>query len=155
MSNLTLDYTGEQVPTQGLVTSPIQAASQIQAGYLPANLIDLHVNEFRDATLGYILRDTTNHDTVLGVLCAAMRSVQDLNVSKIYGEYLTACSYSWGRNDLALKAITHNAPENTTKFVWAVAQAMAKQMPGPFYQTLLVSQLHQAENAWQEMYPTS
>ncbi len=155
MSNLTLDFTGEQVPTRGLITSPLQAAPQIQAGYLPANLVDMHVNEFRDATLGYILRDTTDHDTVLGVLCAAMRSVSDISVSRIYTEYLSAIAFSWGRNDLALKAITHNKPETTTTFVWAVAQAMSKQMPGPFYQTLLVSQLDQAEKSWHEMYPQS
>ena len=151
MSNLTLDFTGEFVPSQGLITTPLQAATQLMGGCLPVNIIDMHSNEFRDATLGYILRDATDHDPVLSVLCGAIRSVQDSSRANIYREYLSAISFSWGYKELTLKAITHDKPENTGAFIWAVAQAMNKQMPGPFYQTLLVSQLHQAENAWAQM----
>lgn len=150
MSNWTLDHTGEMVPTQGLAASPLQAAHQIMSGYMPSNLMDLHGNDFRDATLGYILRDTANHQTVLEVLAAAVRSANDYARTRIFAEYLVACAFSWGHNDLVLKAITHHQPSETTPFIWSVAQAMAKQMPGPFYQTLLVSQMTQSENNWQQ-----
>ena len=73
MSNLTVDYTGEQTPTQGLVVTPLQAANQIMQGYVPANLVDLSTNlHFRDVVLGIILRDTTDHSTVLSTLCSAL-----------------------------------------------------------------------------------
>lgn len=44
MSNLTVDYTGEYVPTQGLATTPLQASTQLLQGYVPANLTDLSTN---------------------------------------------------------------------------------------------------------------
>lgn len=146
-----LEYTGENVPTQGLVTTPLQAATQIMQGYVPANLLDMSTSDyFRDAVIGYVLRDTTDHDTVLKILCSAVRSTSEVSKTRKYAEYLASIAYSWEHKQLALKAITKHGPEETSQFLWAVAQAMSKQMPGPFYQTLLVSQLTQAEASWAE-----
>lgn len=151
MSNQSVDYTGENTPTQGLVTTPLQAATQIMQGYIPANLLDMSTNDyFRDVVLGYVLRDTTDQDTVLNALCSALRGAPDTVRTRKYAEYLAAVAYSWGHKELALKALMRNRPEETTSFLWSVAQAMNKQMPGPFYQTLLVSQLPQAELKWEE-----
>ena len=149
MSNLTVDYTGELTPTQGLVTTPLQAANQIMQGYVPANLVDLSTNlHFRDVVLGIVLRDTTDHDTVLSTLCSALRSSASDNHIKTFSEYAAAVAYSWGENVTALSAITRNKPENASSFIWSVAQAMSKQMPGPFYQTILVSSLPLAESSY-------
>ena len=149
MSNLTVDYTGELTPTQGLVVTPLQAANQIMQGYVPANLVDLSTNlHFRDVVLGIILRDTTDHDTVLSTLCSALRSSASDNHIKTFSEYAAAVAYSWGENVTALSAITRNKPENASSFIWSVAQAMSKQMPGPFYQTILVSSLPLAESSY-------
>lgn len=149
MSNLTVDYTGEFVPTQGLASSPVQAAHQIMQGYMPGNILDLSNNHtFRDVLLGYILRDTTDQDTVLNILCASLRSAMDESQVRILSEYTAAVAYSWGHPKVAVQAIARNKPENATSFIWSVAQAMSKQMPGPFYQTLVVSQLPQAEAAY-------
>jgi hypothetical protein len=146
MSNLTVDYTGEFVPTQGLASTPIQAAHQIIQGYVPANLADLSTaNHFRDVVLGYVLRDATNQEAVLGALCNAMRGASDEANIRILSEYTACVAFSWGYPDVAAKAIARNKPENASSFIWSVAQAMYKQMPGPFYQTLVVSQLAQAE----------
>jgi len=151
MSNQSVDYTGENTPTQGLVTTPLQAATQIMQGYIPANLLDMGTNDyFRDVVLGYVLRDTTDQDTVLNVLCSALRGAPDTVRARKYAEYVAAVAFSWGHKELALKALMRNRPEETTSFLWSVAQAMNKQMPGPFYQTLLVSQLPQAEMKWEE-----
>lgn len=149
MSNLTVDYTGEFLPTQGLASTPLQAANQIMQGYVPANLVDLSTNHnFRDVVLGYLLRDATDQDTVLKTLCSAMRSAADEAHVRILSEYAACVAYSWGHSQLAVQVIARNKPENATTFIWSVAQAMTKQMPGPFYQTLVVSQLPQAEAAY-------
>jgi hypothetical protein len=149
MSNLTVDYTGESAPTQGLVSTPQEAAHHIMRGYVPANLKDLSTsNYFRDAVLGYILRDTTNHDAVLETLCSALRGALEHNDVRPYSEYVAAVAFSWERPTLALNAISRNKPTNATTFIWSVAQAMYKKMPGPFYQTLIVSQLDQNEQQW-------
>ena len=149
MSSLTVDYTGEFVPTQGLASTPVQAAHQIMQGYIPANLGDLSTNHnFRDVVLGYILRDTTDQDTVLRALCTAMRGAADEAHVRILSEYTACVAYSWGNSQLAVQAIARNKPQDATTFIWSVAQAMSKQMPGPFYQTLVISQLPQAEAAY-------
>jgi hypothetical protein len=152
MSNLTVEYTGENTATQGLVTTPLQAAHQIMNGYIPANLKDLSVgnSNFRDATIGYVLRDAVNQDLALGALCSALRSATDLVAIRHASEYVASVAYSWGHSKLALQAITRNEPINATPFIWSVAQAMSKQMPGPFYMTLLVSQLNQAQESWEQ-----
>jgi hypothetical protein len=154
MSNLTVDYTGEAIPTQGLVTTPKEAAHRIMLGYVPANLKDLSTNtHFRDTVLGYILRDTTDHDVVLEVLCCALRHAAEEVDVRMYSEYVAAVAYSWEHPTLALKAISRNKPTNATTFIWSVAQAMYKKMPGPFYQTLIVSQLEQSEQQWANSNP--
>ncbi len=151
MSNHKVDYTGENTPTQGLVTTPLQAATQIMQGYMPANMRDMSVNNnFRDAVVGYILRDTTDQDTVLNTLCSALRGAADAMSVRIYSEYAAAVAYSWEHKQVTVDILKRNEPSNVTTFLWNVAQAMNKQMPGPFYQTLLIGQLGQAENAWQE-----
>ena len=151
MSNLTVDYTGEAVNTQGLVSTPQQAAHHIMRGYLPTNLKDLSTNtHFRDAVLGYILRDTTEHDIVLNTLCSALRGAAEEIDIRVYSEYVAAIAYSWEHPTLALGAISRNKPTNATTFIWSVAQAMYKKMPGPFYQTLIVSQLDQTEESWRQ-----
>jgi hypothetical protein len=149
MSNLTVDYTGEHAPTQGLVSTPEEAAQHIMRGYIPMNLKDLSTsNYFRDAVLGYILRDATNHDTVLETLCSGLRGALEHHEIRHYSEYVAAIAFSWERPTLALNAISRNKPTNATTFIWSVAQAMYKKMPGPFYQTLIVSQLDQNEQQW-------
>jgi hypothetical protein len=151
MSNLTVEYTGENVPTQGLVTTPIQAANQIMQGYLPANLTDLSTNtHFRDATIGYILRDATDQESTLNVLCSGLRAAAYSESRKTMSEYVASVAYSWGYSKVALQAITRNEPEGAGSFIWSVAQAMSKQMPGPFYMTLLVSQVTQAQANWEQ-----
>jgi hypothetical protein len=96
MSNLTVDYTGEATPTQGLVTTPKEAAHKIMLGYVPANLKDLSTNtHFRDTVLGYILRDTTEHDIVLETLCTALRGAAEEVDVRLYSEYVAAIAYSW------------------------------------------------------------
>ncbi len=151
MSNHSVEYTGENTPTQGLVSTPLQAATQIMQGYLPANLRDMSVNNnFRDAVVGYILRDTTDHDTVLNTLCSALRGAADEIGVRILSEYAAAIAYSWEKKQITVDILKRNQPQNATTFLWNVAQAMHKQMPGPFYQTLLVGQLAQAESLWQE-----
>jgi hypothetical protein len=149
MSNLTVEYTGEFVPTQGLASTPLQAAHQIMQGYMPGNIVDLSgSHHFRDVVLGYILRDAQDQDTVLNTLCTAMRGAADEAHIRILTEYTACVAYSWGFPKVALAAIKRNKPEHATTFIWSVAQAMSKQMPGPFYQTLVVSQLPQAEAAY-------
>jgi hypothetical protein len=44
-----------------------------------------------------------------------------------------------------------NKPELTTPHIWSVAVAMKKQMPGPFYQTLVIGQMTDAESKWRSM----
>jgi hypothetical protein len=149
MSNLTVEYTGEHVPTQGLVSTPMQASNQIMQGYVPANLADLSTNmHFRDATIGYVLRDAIDHEVALSALCCALRSAASVPVITTLSEYVASVAYSWGHSKVALQAITRNEPQSATTFIWAVAQAMSKQMPGPFYMTLLVSQVNQAQDLW-------
>jgi len=149
MSTTSVDYTGENVPTQGLVTTPIQAATQIMCGYIPANLVDMSTNShFRDAVLGYVLRDTTVHDAVLNTLCAALRSAAEKVQVRTFSEYVAAVSFAFERKDITVKAISRNEPAEATSFLWSVAQAMNKQMPGPFYQTLIIGQMNQAEAAF-------
>jgi hypothetical protein len=149
MSNLTVNYTGESVPTQGLVTTPLQASTQILQGYIPANLKDLSTNtHFRDVTIGYILRDAVDQDTALKALCTGLRGAADAVSIRTMTEYVTAVAYSWGHPNVVVEAIARNKPEEASSFIWSVAQAMTKQMPGPFYQTLLISQLPQAESSW-------
>ena len=151
MSNLTVDYTGEFVASQGLVSTPQQAAHHIMRGYVPENLKDLSTNtHFRDTVLGYILRDTTDHDMVLSTLCGALRSAAEELDIRIYSEYAACLAYSWEHPTVALNAISRNKPSNATSFIWSVAQAMYKKMPGPFYQTLIVSQLDQSEQLWRD-----
>jgi hypothetical protein len=66
MSNYKVEYTGEYMPSAGDASSPLQAATQIIQGYVPSNIVESSsLPEFRDATLGYILRDVTDHDVVL------------------------------------------------------------------------------------------
>jgi hypothetical protein len=149
MSNLTVDYTGEHAPTAGLVSTPQEAAHHIMRGYLPDNLKDLSTsNYFRDAVLGYILRDATDHDIVLETLCTGLRGALEHTDVRSYSEYVAAIAFSWERPTLAFSAISRNRPTDATTFIWSVAQAMYKRMPGPFYQTLIVSQLDQNEQQW-------
>lgn len=150
MSNLSVEYTGEATPTQGLVTTPIQAATQLLQGFVPANLTDMSTNtHFRDAVLGYVLRDAANQEQVLAAVCSALRGAADGDKVKTFSEYVAALSYSWGHPKVTVAAIARNKPENATSFIWSVAQAMSKQMPGPFYQTLLVGQISLAEGLWE------
>jgi len=83
---------------------------------------------------------------VLNTLCSALRSAAADADVKTYSEYVASVAYSWGEQATALSAITRNKPENASSFIWSVAQAMSKQMPGPFYQTILVSSLSLAES---------
>ena len=150
MSNLTVNYTGEGVITGSLVETPSQAAHHLMNGYLPTNLADLSTNpNFRDVVIGLLLRDTTDHDTLLNVLCSALRSTESEPYVRCYSEYVAAIAYSWEHTKLAMDAISRNKPTNASTFIWGVAQAMHKQMPGPFYQTLLVSQLPTSTAAYE------
>lgn len=149
MSNLTVNYTGEGAPGGNLVETPSQAAHHLMNGYLPNNLTDLSTNtNFRDVVIGLLLRDTTEHNTVLSTLCAALRSTDNELYVRCYSEYIAAIAYSWEYPTLAFDAMSRNKPTNASTFIWGVAQAMYKQMPGPFYQTLLVSQLPTAIAAY-------
>lgn len=151
MSNLTVNYTGEHVPTQGLVSTPLQAATQILQGYIPANLKDMNTNvHFRDVTIGYILRDATDHDAVLNALCTGLRGAADTMSVQVMSEYVASIAFSWGYPKTAAEAIARNTPAQASSFIWAVAQAMSKQMPGPFYQTLLLGQLAESESKYLE-----
>lgn len=149
MSNLTVDYTGEETPTMGLASTVQEAAAQIVNGYVPQNLRDLSTDSnFRDALVGRILRDTRDHDNVLEALCSKLRGSADGVDALVVTEYVAAIAYSWEHPTVALNAIARNRPTDTTKFIWAVAQAMYKKMPGPFFQTLLISETEQAEQRW-------
>jgi len=146
---LTVDYTGEYVPTQGLATTPLQASTQLLQGYVPANLTDLSTNShFRDIVLGYVLRDAADQEQVLTGLCAALRGTLEDDKVITLSEYIACFAYSWGHPKVAVNAISRTKPEKASAFIWSVAQAMSKQMPGPFYQTLVIGQLSQAESAY-------
>jgi hypothetical protein len=90
---------------------------------------------------------------VLETLCSALRGAAEELDIRMYSEYVAAVAYSWEHPTLALKAISRNKPTNATTFIWSVAQAMYKKMPGPFYQTLIVSQLEQSEQQWANTTP--
>lgn len=154
MQNLTVSYTGETIFTSGLVTTPEEAANDIIKGYIPANLLDVsfHNRHFRDATIAYILTNTKHalqYETVLEVLAQALRGTKDTDTEKIlmFTEYLSAISYAWDRPKVSITAISRLKPELASNYIWQVCQAMSKQMPGPFYQTLLINQLSIAETA--------
>lgn len=152
MSSYNVAYTGEYVPTAGDATSPLQAATQIMQGYIPSNIVESSsLPEFRDATLGYILRDTTDHNLVLEGLAKALRSTQDVQKILCYSEYLTTVAFSWEHKRLVVDAMMRTRPETTTPHIWSVAVAMKKQMPGPFYQTLVIGQMNDAESKWRQM----
>lgn len=152
MSNYKVEYTGEYMPSAGDASSPLQAATQIIQGYIPANIVESSsLPEFRDATLGYILRDVTDHDIVLRALSTALRSTEDTQKVLCYSEYLTTIAFSWEHKRLAVDAMMRNRPEMTTPHIWSVAVALKKQMPGPFYQTLVIGQMTDAESKWRSM----
>jgi hypothetical protein len=152
MSKYQVEYTGEYIPTAGDASSPLQAATQIMQGYIPNNIVESSsLPEFRDATLGYILRDTTDHNTVLDVLSKALRGTEDVNKLLCFSEYLTTLAYSWEHKRLVVDAMMRNRPEMTTPHIWSVAVALKKQIPGPFYQTLVIGQMTDAENKWRSM----
>jgi hypothetical protein len=152
MSNYKVEYTGEYIPTAGDASSPLQAATQIMQGYIPNNIVESStLPEFRDATLGYILRDTTDHHTVLEILSKALRGTEDVTKLLCYSEYLTTIAFSWEHKRLAVDVMMRNRPEMTTPHIWSVAVALKKQMPGPFYQTLVIGQMNDAESKWRSM----
>lgn len=150
MSELTVNYTGESVNTAGLVSSPAQAATHMLSGFTPSNLTDLSTNHhFRDVVVGLILRDVKDHTEVLSGLCAALRSTDRESDVRCYSEYVAAIAFSWEHPQVAFAAIARNQPTNASTFIWGVAQAMHKKMPGPFYQTLLLGQLPQSIVAYE------
>ena len=152
MSNYQVDYTGEYMPSAGDASSPLQAATQIIQGYIPSNIVESSsLPEFRDATLGYILRDVTDHDTVLRALSSALRSTEDINRVLCYSEYLATLAYAWEHKRLVVSTMMRNKPEMTTPHIWSVAVAMKKQIPGPFYQTLVIGQMTDAESKWRSL----
>ena len=164
MQNLTVNYTGEPVALSGLVTTPEEAADAIIKGDIPANLLDVsfHNRHFRDATIAYILKNTIHalqYEIVLETLAQALRGTDDNETEKIlmFTEYLSAISYAWDRPQVSITAISRLKPELASNYIWQVCQAMNKQMPGPFYQTLLINQLSVAEtmlNAGSNQNPT-
>jgi len=152
MSNLSVEYTGESFNQGPLASTPKEAANVILAGYIPANFTDLSTDSnFRDAVFGHVLVNTTEHDKVLEVFCQRLRSCNEASTVLTIVEYAASIAYSWERKDVAVNAIRRVQVERATPHLWSVAQALSKQMPGPFYQSLLTSQLPTAESNWQQM----
>jgi hypothetical protein len=152
MSNLSVEYTGESFSGGPLASTPREAANVILAGYLPTNLTDLSTDSnFRDAVLGHVLTDTIEHDRILEVFCQRLRSCNDASTVLTIVEYTASIAYSWEHKGVAVNAIRRVQVERATPHLWSVAQALSKQMPGPFYQSLLTSQLSTAESNWQQM----
>lgn len=151
MLQQSLDYTGQYINKGPEVYDPEAAAKWILNGSIPDNLaiISTQSNTFRDATLGEILTNVQDYDSLLHTLASAIRSAHDDTTDlKAYVEYYAAVAFAFDRKDLAGKAIMRMKPQNVGPAIWSIISAMKKQMPSPFYHSLLTSQGIQSKMTW-------
>lgn len=152
MLQQSFDYTGQYINKTPEVYDPEAAASWILQGSIPENLpiISSQSNAFRDATLGEILTRVTDYEQLMHLFAGAIRSVHDDTTDlKVYVEYYAAIAFAFDRKDLAGKAIMRMKPQNVGPAIWSIISAMKKQMPSPFYHSLLTSQGIQSKMTWQ------
>ena len=156
MSNPTVEYDSSVSIAQGSVAEqPVTARRILTAGGIPANLVETSraSKNYRDAVLAEVLLNveagSIGSAQVLDALRTGVRASRDGSIDlQVYTEYLAALAFAWGDTELAAAAIMRSKPEVVSSHTMSIVSAITKQMPSPFYMSLLVSQGPTATSEW-------
>jgi hypothetical protein len=158
MSNPTVEYdSSARINTGATAEQPVTARRILSSGGIPENLVTTSRSSknYRDAVLAELLLNVDAGSSasaiVLDTLRTGVRASQDGTIDlQVYTEYLAALAFAWGYTELAAAAIMRSKPEVVSTHTMSIVSAITKQMPSPFYLSLLVSQGPAASNAWQQ-----
>jgi hypothetical protein len=158
MSNPSVEYDSSTTIHRGATAEqPVTARRILGSGGIPENLVETSRSSknYRDAVLAEVLLNieagSLASANVLDALLIAVRSSQDGSIDlQVYTEYLAALAFAWGDTQLAAAAIMRSKPEVVSTHTMSIVSAITKQMPSPFYLSLLVSQGPTASTAWQQ-----
>jgi len=158
MSNPTVEYdSSATINTGATAEQPVTARRILSSGGIPENLVTTSraSKNYRDAVLADLLLNVEpgqpTSTIVLDTLRTAVRASQDGSIDlQVYTEYLAALAFAWGDKELAAVTIMRSKPEYAavSTHTMSIVSAITKQMPSPFYLSLLVSQGPAASDAW-------
>jgi hypothetical protein len=158
MSNPTVDYDSSVTFMRSDIAEvPGTARRMLVVGGIPANFVETSraSKNYRDAVLADILVNvepgSLSSANVLDALRDGVRSSQDGSIDlQVYTEYLAALAFAWGDTELAGAVIMRSKPEYAavSTHTMSIVSAITKQMPSPFYLSLLVSQGPTAASEW-------
>lgn len=158
MSNPTVEYDSSVTFMRSDIAEvPGTARRMLVVGGIPANFVETSraSKNYRDAVLADILVNvepgSLSSANVLDALRDGVRSSQDGSIDlQVYTEYLAALAFAWGDTELASAAIMRSKPEVVSTHTMSIVSAITKQMPSPFYLSLLVSQGPNALAQWEQ-----
>ena len=160
MSNPTVEYdSSARVTTGATAEQPVTARRILSSGGIPENLVTTSrsSNNYRNAVLAELLLNVDAGSSasaiVLDTLRTGVRASQDGTIDlQVYTEYLAALAFAWGDKELAGAVIMRSKPEYAavSTHTMSIVSAITKEMPSPFYLSMLVSQGPAASNAWQQ-----
>ena len=160
MSNPTVEYDNSvTIMRSDVAEVPGTARRMLVVGGIPANFVETSraSKNYRDAVLADILVNvepgSLSSASVLDALRDGVRSSQDGSVDlQVYTEYLAALAFAWGDTELAGAVIMRSKPEYAavSTHTMSIVSAITKQMPSPFYLSLLVSQGPNALAQWEQ-----
>lgn len=157
MSNLSLSYDPTQTPP-GLypvdVSNPQEGASYVDAGAIPANLIErLSTDEnFRDVFIGTLIdkNEKMNKELIASfILLLQSHPSNESNEARALCEVVAGLSFAWGDKELAKRALLRLNPTKASRYLKTVYTALVERNmePDAFRQMVLVT-LPQAINNW-------
>lgn len=158
MSNPTVEYDSSvTVMTSAVAENPGTARHMLSMGHIPSNFVETSraSKNYRDAVLAEVLVNieagSVNSAQVLDALRTGVRASQGGSIDlQVYTEYLAALAFAWGDTQLAAAAIMRSKPEVVSSHTMSIVSAITKQMPSPFYMSLLVSQGPTASDSWMQ-----
>jgi len=160
MSNPTVEYDSSvTIMRSDIAEVPGTARRMLVVGGIPVNFVETSraSKNYRDAVLADILVNvepgSLSSASILDALRSGVRSSQDGSVDlQVYTEYLAALAFAWGDKELAGAAIMRSKPEYAavSNHTMSIVSAITKQMPSPFYLSLLVSQGPNALAQWEQ-----
>jgi hypothetical protein len=156
MSSPTVEYDSSvTVYKAATAEQPVTARRILGSGGIPENLVTTSRSSknYRDAVLAEVLLNieagSLASANVLDALRTGVRASQDGTIDlQVYTEYLAALAFAWGDTELAAAAIMRSKPEVVSTHTMSIVSAITKQMPSPFYLSLLVSQGPTAASEW-------